>query len=337
MDRSKGPLRPPDKPSLLLRIIRDKLLSLLMGYSYQMALLQDRIAALQGAQAVAATMAFGVFLLRHENNRERLIMKYRSVDKDILLAIILTIITMVLACLVPSNWDAIRVLALPLVLVLPGYALTSALFARRSLGIMERIVFSLGLSLTIVIVGGFALNFTPFGLRTNSWAVFLGVITLIASAIALVRRQRRTGTAQEAFGIGSISFTFGQGLLLGLAMLIICGAVVVSIIGAERQPRPGFTQLWILPGSGAANAKNVVRIGMSNMESQATEYRLTVDMDGKAVKVWSSILLGPDQNWEATLVLPQTGHTGTSQVEALLYRMDAPTTLYRHVVLWVNT
>jgi hypothetical protein len=136
--------------------------------------------------------------------------------------------------------------------------------------------------------------------------------------------------------VGNVGLNWRQGLLLGLAALIVCGAVAVSIIGASRQPYAGFTQLWILP-VGGANPENAVRLGVSNMETTAMEYRLAVNMDGKLVKLWPAIDLSPNEKWEATLVLPQTGHTGTTQVEADLYRTDAPTTIYRHVVLWPGT
>jgi len=124
------------------------------------------------------------------------------------------------------------------------------------------------------------------------------------------------------------------GLLLGLAVVIACGAVAVSVIGAERQPYSGFTQLWILP-AGGANAENAVRLGVSNMEATAMEYRLAVSVDGKVVKEWPSIDLELNEKWEATLVLPPTG--SVARVEADLYRADAPTTIYRHVVLWLGT
>jgi hypothetical protein len=119
-------------------------------------------------------------------------------------------------------------------------------------------------------------------------------------------------------------------------VLIACGAVAVSIIGAERQPYPGFTQLWILP-AGGANAKNAVSLGVGNMESTTMDYRLTVSVDGKAVKEWTSIDLNPNKKWDVTFVLPQSGHSGAVRVEADLYRTDAPTTIYRHVVLWLGT
>lgn len=260
-------------------------------------------------------------------------MKHRSTD--IFAVVATTIVAAVLAVLVPPDIVLIRILTLPLVLLLPGYALVSALFPNHSLGVAERLVFSLGLSMAIVILGGLALNWTPFGLRASSWAVLLAGITLAASAVALVRRRGQSTSAPGWLGVGNI-FTLRQGLLLGLAAVIVCGAVAVSIIGAERQSYAGFTQLWILP-AGGANAENAVRLGVSNMEAIAMEYTLAVNVDGKGVKEWPSIDLEPNGKWEATLVLPQNGHAGAVRVEADLYRADAPTTIYRHGVLWLGT
>ena len=262
------------------------------------------------------------------------IVNHRSADIFAIVAI--TLVAAILALLVPPDIVLIRIVTLPLVFLLPGYALTSALFPNRSLGVAERLVFSLGLSLTIVILGGLVLNWTPIGLRTGSWVLLLGGITLGASAVALPRR-RGQGTPVPGRGrVGNIGLTLRQGLLLGVAALIVCGAVAVSIIGAERQSYAGFTQLWILP-AGSAKAENAVSLGVDNMEATAMEYTLTVNLGGKVVKEWTSIDLNPNGKWEATLVLPQTGHAGAVRVEADLYRADAPTAIYRHVVLWLGS
>src|SRR5438874_6431419 len=117
--------------------------------------------------------------------QEHLMMKYRSIDLFAVVAI--TSIAVALAFVVPAGNMPGRIFTLPLALVLPGYALISALFPKRELGGSERVVFSVGLSLIIVILGGLVLNLTPFGLRTNSWAVYLGAITLGASGVALIR------------------------------------------------------------------------------------------------------------------------------------------------------
>src|SRR5437867_4006260 len=62
-------------------------------------------------------------------------------------------------------------LAIPLVLALPGYALLSAVFSGSpGLSAPERVLFTLGASAAIAVIGGLALNSTPWGLRADSWA-----------------------------------------------------------------------------------------------------------------------------------------------------------------------
>lgn len=261
----------------------------------------------------------------------KVITKYR----DILAVVAFTIVAVALVFVLPPDLVAGRIVVSPLVLLLPGYALTSALFPGREFWMHERLIFSLALSLVLVILAGLLLNLTPWGLRADSWAVFLAGITLGACVVALVRRWRQGISNSRGVRAGGIGLNLRQGLLLGLAALIVGGAVAVSIIGAERQPSPGFTQLWILPAN-ASNSKNAVHLGVSNMELTAMEYRLVVSVDGKVVKEWPTIDLNTHGQWEATLVIPQTGQTGTAKIEADLYRMDAPKTLYRQVVLWLG-
>jgi uncharacterized membrane protein len=261
-------------------------------------------------------------------------MKYRSVD--ILVVVALTIAAVALTFIVPPDNVPGRILALPLVLLLPGYALTSALFAGRAPGFAERLVFSLGLSLVIVVLGGLALNWTPFGLQADSWSVLLSGITLGACAITLVRRREQSISASRWSAVGNTGLTFRQGLLLSQAVVVVLGAMIVSYIGAAQQPLPGFSQLWMLPVSGAKSG-NAVRLGVSNMELTTMQYSLDVSMGDKLIKDWPSISLKPNEKWQATLVLPQILPAGTTRVEAALYRKDAPTKIYRHVVLWLGT
>lgn len=255
---------------------------------------------------------------------------------DLLVVIALTLIAVMLAFVVPASNMVLRIWTLPLIFILPGYALTSALFGKRSFGLLERIVFSLGLSLVGVILGGLVLNLTPFGMRANSWAAFLGSVTLGASVIALVRQRWQGISLSHLPGVRKIGLTFSQALLLGLAVLIIGGAVAVSIHGAEQQPYAGFTQLWILPADGSARAKDAVRLGVNNMEATVTDYRLVVTMDGRLLTQWTSLDLKPNQQWNTTLLLPQAQHTGSIKVEVMLYRTATPTTIYRQATLWLS-
>jgi uncharacterized membrane protein len=245
-----------------------------------------------------------------------------------------TLIMVVLALLATPA----RIIALPLVFILPGYALTAVLFPRRTLDFLESLVFTLCLSLLVVMVGGLVLNLLPSGLNTISWAIFSGCFTLAASIGALIRRH-----GQSLFSLLeleqpqhlSIALTPRQVLLLGLAGIIVVAAIVFSIVGATRQTRAGFTQLWLLQ----ANAKQPdtsVQLGINNKEATAMNYSLIVEMNGKVVKTWSSIHLRTDTQWNTVLPLGAARLAKETKVEVLLYRTDAPTTVYRHVVLWLN-
>lgn len=259
-------------------------------------------------------------------------MKYRSID--ILVVNALTIIMVALVFVLPSNALPGRILTLPLVFILPGYVATAALLTGQALKAPKRLVFTLGLSLVIVVLAGLVLNLTPIGLQAGSWAVFLGAITLAASVIALVRRQRQNLPASGRFSAWNIGLSLPQGLLLGLAALIVCGAFAVSIVGAQQQPYPGFTQLWLVPASGSTQ-QHTVNVGLSNMESTTMEYRLVVNVNGKVVREWSAIDLNPNGKWDTTFAIPSSS-AGSAKVEADLYCTNAPTTLYRHVVLWLT-
>ena len=267
-------------------------------------------------------------------------MKHRVVDTDILVVIILTIVAVVLVFIIPSEWLPLRILTLPLAFVLPGYALMRALFPGKPFGNAERIVFSLGISVSIVILSGLVLNSTTFGLQARSWAVLLGVITLGACAVTILRQRRQRETVERWSGFKDLQFTFRQGVLLGIAAIIVGGAFAVSIVGAQQQARSGFTQLWMLPASATSKVNNSVNLGVSNKESTPMQYHLAVDINGKVIKDWPAIDLSPNQQWKFTLVLQKSLLVGSAttpaKIEALLYRASDPKTIYRHVVLWLG-
>lgn len=77
-----------------------------------------------------------------------------------------------------------------LALVLPGYALSAAVFRMRSVRTAERAALTLGISLSVAVLGGLVLDALPSGLETQTWLFLLGGVTVIASVIALWRRTR---------------------------------------------------------------------------------------------------------------------------------------------------
>ncbi len=81
------------------------------------------------------------------------------------------------------------VLALPVVLFIPGYCLIAALFPKNDdIGLSERIALSIGLSIAIVPLIGLGLNFTPWGIRLDPIVISLTLFTLVMILVAHYRR-----------------------------------------------------------------------------------------------------------------------------------------------------
>lgn len=118
-------------------------------------------------------------------------------------------------------------------------------------------------------------------------------------------------------------------LLFGVAGLIVVAAMAVAREGAVKHLPAPVAQLWILP---VESDKGAFELGVTNLESQTVEYRLRVELDNIFFQELSTISLKPNQKWEVTLSLPPDLPTpGT--ITALLYREDAPDSVYRKVVL----
>jgi uncharacterized membrane protein len=253
-------------------------------------------------------------------------MSHRTLD--LVKKIIVTLLLLALALVAASFTPVKTLLALPFVFFLPGYALTAALFVERPPDFLERVILSLGLSITIVALAGFILNLTPWGMQPVSWALLLGVITLGLSIVAHVRRKEQRSSVLErpVFTIGS-----RQTLLFGLTFLIFTGTLAVARVGISREQRPGFTQLWMQPVDGAD--QNAIRLGVTSHEVSAVTYQLHLKVGGNVLVEWESIELEPGEQWETTVVLP-AWLIGSETLEGVLYRSDAPGSVFRRVTWW---
>jgi len=132
----------------------------------------------------------------------------RSLPADLAAVVVLTLST-VGAVLVPVvNTTPIRsVLAVPIVLFIPGYALVAALFpegadaaseatvpdagdqnTKGGISNMERVALSFGVSVALVSLIGLVLNLTPVGITLASVLLAVSGITLGLTYIAAYRR-----------------------------------------------------------------------------------------------------------------------------------------------------
>jgi uncharacterized membrane protein len=231
-----------------------------------------------------------------------------------------------LAALVGLTWPLGQaLLGLSLVLFVPGYALAAALFPPRTLGVPERLLFSVALSLASTMLGSLVLYWLKVGLRPATWALLLTAITLGTSLIAWQRRKDRESAPL------ALNLSLVQGGTLGLAGLAVVAALTLARVPSSPAGLEGYTLLWILPTDRAEPPG--VRLGISSMEFTPVSYRLLFTVDGRPAYEWATISLGPGEKWEEFVPLPAQG-AGSGRIEATLYRLDNPSVVYRRVSLW---
>ncbi len=255
-------------------------------------------------------------------------MKRPSID-----LIVLTVVAALSAGLILMTPEipVLRVIsALPLVFILPGYALTAAFFPTRSLDVPERLLFSLGLSLAVTAITGLALHVAMVGLQTKTWAITLATFTLCAGLIAWWRQSRRRTAPIAAPREAPFRPSIREGLLFGLVILVAGAAIYLARMPTPPSGVSGYTLLWMIPANDGDWSN--FRVGVDSKEFTPTSYRLQVTVDGQAVKEWPELNLAPGDSWQTSIELQATQAVSGS-VEAVLYRLDSPDAVYRHVKL----
>ncbi len=165
------------------------------------------------------------------------------------------------------------IFGLPLALFLPGYALTTAFLPAAMQSQPNRILYSMGLSLTVTILDGLLLNLTPAGFQPYSWAITLGAIAFFAALVGLARRWRESSEGYlQRLPRGAYRLTFSNLVVLMAAVTVLVGAYMVTRTSALHQEYPGFTQLWLLR-AGSTDQKSVL-VGVRNMEDAPVDYRV---------------------------------------------------------------
>jgi uncharacterized membrane protein len=243
--------------------------------------------------------------------------------------LIMIMITAVLMILTLFEWEygVIRLLfGISLTVILPGYALTTAIFLNYPIGFIEKLGFSLGFSLGLASLGGILLHFTPWGVQPVTLVALLGGVAIFFSLVALGRIA--LGRAVDV-SVVQMPLHLSQLFLLLFAGLIIGGAYLVARDGALNRPVVPYTQLWLLWEDEAHTA---VRVGLHNWEQVTTTYHLELRNDHGRVYQFPPITLEPRQTWEVIYNPPPIA-SDNDQLRAVLYRADDLQNSYREVYL----
>lgn len=249
---------------------------------------------------------------------------------DLLLALGIVVANVVWAVLTMSANQATLsaisiILALPLVFIVPGYVLMETLFRPRSLETLQRIAFTLALSMAVVILSGFLLNQFQAGLRLFPWVIWLGLFSMLFTLLAYLRRRKQPLVAQAQRFQVQISAI----ILFSLAILVVVLSVLYSVVGAEQQSHPGFTNLSVLPAIKAGNTC-AVSIHLQSFELTSVSYRVVITTNKTQTDSWARISLIPQQQWAQLEAIP-VGTNTSLFVLVQVYRLDQPQTVYRHV------
>lgn len=214
-------------------------------------------------------------------------------------------------------------LAGPLVLLLPGYAAVSLLFpesaagrnvpATRRLGLLERVLLGVVVSVAVVPLAAFGLNFTPVGVAVRPLLAVVVAVTVVATLGAAVRRLRVPAEyrfAPPPVAVGEFGRYFrvqprslqsrlpfepqSTGQLLLNGVLVASLLVFVASVGyAAVSPPPGdrFTELYLLtendegelvaddyPDTLEEAAGEPIHVAVSNQEGVPTDYTVVVQV-----------------------------------------------------------
>jgi uncharacterized membrane protein len=257
----------------------------------------------------------------------------RQHNKDLFLILTIAIITIVWTCL-PVNFVVMGiVLALSLVLLAPGYLLLELLAQKWEHDGTTRLLLSIGLSLSIDVLGGFLLNIIPVGLTTLTWSVFLGALTIAGALLCMVKRCRwQMQRGQKQRDLPS-RYEF---LLLTLTVYVVIFAFLYMASSITNQKHQGFTQFWLLLDN-HLSPLCTIQLGIESSETVTTTYQVEVKENNQHAAHWSSIRLAPQQKWQSQLPLAiNRAQTTQLPIEADLYRQQEPNSVYRTVKMLVK-
>lgn len=223
--------------------------------------------------------------------------------------------------------------ALLLVLWLPGFALTLALFPRGDhLALPERLTLAFPLSVAATTVAALALNATPVGFRVPALAATLGAAAAGAIALGLLRRALEPAPHQPPIPPGERAGRRRQGgtaLLMGVAAaaaVVVIGTVVFVV---TREAQVESTELYVLSADGRAEAyplgasggeRAAILLGVANHEGEPRAFTLELRVADQLLQRIDLGTLEDGQVWERPLPLPVVERTAEQRLDILLFR-----------------
>lgn len=230
----------------------------------------------------------------------------------------------ILALLLP--FELIRlVFALPLTLLLPGYAIAAASFVGRPLGKPQLALFSLALSLMTLAIGALLLDPLPGGINDFSWALLLVAVTVGASAVAARRRGPGEGSARFRLALPRVGGA--HAVVAAVGAIAVIAALVLAFTTLPAKNALGYSELWMLPQTDGSG----VQVGVASQEQEGHGYRLRVAFGNGNAVTEREFALEPGVSRTFGIATHPNARGNPVRVNAVLFRADRPNEIYRRV------
>jgi uncharacterized membrane protein len=273
---------------------------------------------------------------------------------DILLLLVLTAFTM-LSIFIPllSTTYLKAILGILFVSFLPGYALISYLFPKKStINLSERLLLSFATSVAIVTLLGFILNYTPFGIHLEIMAVIITLFIIFFAILTYIKRNHLD--KNEAFSpeflpkVKNIKKIFGRenkiDKMLSIILIILIVLTISMTTYAIVKPKSSenFTEFFILGSNGMNNYTTSLNSGQNssltavivNHENEPKSYLMVVNLDGKKI-VENDINLDNNQRLDIPITFT-AGNPGKSELVLLLYKKPDLLNVYLSLHYWIT-
>jgi hypothetical protein len=237
---------------------------------------------------------------------------------DLVVTMGIAIAATVIVIGVPTG-DPVRIaVAIPLVLFLPGYALTSACFSRAPLPLAEQAVLSLGLTISIDIVLALVVDRFSGGFDSATWALILGPGTVATCGVALFRGHlpRLPSRIQYSSRLTRITRSASAAVLFALAGALVAFAIAISSSGAADRAQGHFT---ILAAKPSGTIRPGYKVEILNDDTVTNHYRLEIAQGTHLLARQEIGALDPGQSWDE-LVGAAADSASTEPVRIELYR-----------------
>jgi hypothetical protein len=204
----------------------------------------------------------------------------------------------------------------------PGYVWSEVILSHRLPGV-ERVAVAAGVSLLVPIFGGFICYGAGVPLHRPAWVGILATATITGVVAAAIQRRIQRGAPPQdqprrARGRG---LPVLHTLVFAAAALIAVAAIGLSVVSAEAQKYPGYTQLGmavIKDDPGKAN------LSVLNEQGGTERYLLKLLIKGKVIST-SDLTLANGQSQQFTIP-----YTLKNSEVADLYELPDVSHVYRY-------